>query len=124
MEEQIKQQFEKFQSGLTSALETNAELLSYAARSNEVVLDSLEQLTKDQIAFGRSCRDIGQRQLETLTKDNDVSALFTDQSVRSDSYDAVTKYGEAVRKNAENAYKRFTSLGREATETVSATVSA
>lgn len=114
MEEQMKEQFAKFQNGMASAASAGSKT---ALRSNAVLMDSFGQLLKDQVAFGRTCMDIGRKQMETLSKDNDVTALFSDKGVSTDYYAAASKYGEALRKNSEDTFKRMTTVSREATDT-------
>lgn len=116
MEEQMKQQFEQFQNGLTAVIEAGSKMAGPVLRSNEVLIDSFGQFVKDQSEFGRTSLKIGQKQAESLTKQGDVTALFGQQDAWSDQYKAATQYGEAVRKNAENAYERLISISREAAD--------
>lgn len=113
MEEQVKEQFEKFQNGWTAAVDTGSKT---ALASNEVVLDSFGQLLKDQAEFGRAWMDISRKQAETLANDKDVAALFSDKGAPADYYAAAAKYGEALRKNATDAFARMTTINREAAD--------
>lgn len=120
MEEQIKEHFEKFQNGLMSAFDTGSKMAEPAMRGNEVVVDSVAQLVKDQVAFSRSCLDIGFRQVETLATDKDAAALWGDSNAPADYYKAVTQYGEALRRNAGNTGERLIGIGRETLDSASA----
>src|SRR5699024_3039894 len=114
MEEQVKEQFEKFQNGWTAAVDTGAKA---ALSNNEVVMNSFSQLLKDQVEFGRACTDIGRKQLESLSQNNDLTTVFSDQGAPADYYAAATKYGEALRDNATNAFSRIATINREAAAT-------
>jgi len=115
MEEQVKEQFEKFQNGWTAAVDAGAKT---ALSNNEVVMNSFSQLLKDQVEFGRACMDIGRKQVESLSKDSDLTALFSDQGAPADYYAAATKYGEALRDNATNTFSRMATINREAADTL------
>lgn len=117
MEEQMKQQFEQFQNGFKAVFETGPKMVEPVLRSGEVAIDSLSQLVKDQFEFSRSCLDISRRQLDSLAKSNDVTAVFRDQSASSEFYTAAMHYGEALRQNAESTRERMATIGREATDT-------
>src|SRR5699024_3627377 len=99
----------------TAAIDAGAKT---ALSNSEVVMDSFSQLLKDQVEFGRACMDIGRKQMESLAKNNDLTALFSDQDAPADYYTAATKYGEALRDNTANAFSRMTSINREAADTV------
>lgn len=114
MEEQVKEQFEKFQNGWTAAIDASSKT---ALAGNEVVLDSFGQLLKDQAEFGRVWMNIGRKQAESLAADKDVTALFNDTGAPADYYAAATQYGEALRKNATDVFTRMTAINREAADT-------
>lgn len=117
MKDQMEKQFEQFQRGLTSALEGSSKMTGPVLRTNEVMVDSFNQLIKAQLEFSRSCMDIGRKQMESVTKEQDFTALFSDQGAATDYYAAVSKYGEAVRENAEKTQDRIETIGREMTDT-------
>jgi hypothetical protein len=121
MEDQMRQQFEQFQRGLTSVFGIGPKMADPALRSNEVLADSLGKLARDQIELGCSWLDIGRRQMASLAQSKDVTALFRDQDTPSEYYTAATQYGEAVRQNMENTRERLTAIGREATDTATGT---
>lgn len=114
MEEQVKDQFEKFQNGWTAAIDAGSKA---ALRSNEVVMDSFGQLLRDQAEFGRTCMDIGRKQIESLSSEQDATTLFSDKGAPANYYAAATKYGEALRKNATDAFTRVSAINREAADT-------
>jgi hypothetical protein len=115
MEEQFQQQYEQFQNGFKSVFEAGQKMSEPALRGSEVAIDSLNQLVKDQFEFGRSCMQIGQKQMEALQSADGMSALY-DTNAPSEYYNAAQRYGEAVRKNAEQTCDRMMTLGREATD--------
>ncbi|HET7313954.1 hypothetical protein [Salinisphaera sp.] len=117
MEEQRKQQPERFQNEFKSMFDANQKMMESAVRSSEVAIDSLNQLAKDQYEFNRSCLEIGRRQMESLQTSNDATGLFRETGASSDYYNASLRYGEALRQNAEHTRDRMMAIGREATDT-------
>lgn len=118
MQEQMQEQFEQLQQGLTTAFDNGSQLAAPWVQANEVLLDSCKQLFEAQFEFGQACVEIGRKQIAAVADSNDFSALADNQAAVDAWYAAITNYGDAVRKNAQDTHARMAPIGRDVTATV------